>query len=115
LTRRDGSPKSDYFTASARRLLLIALFVAAVPAVMRCSLGPGPAPSSDLAKEAPTRGTRGLGRDGRWLTYNGRHPWFVGIDFQSAASRRNYDYMAMLDHLQCPHSNTAGNLRVRLV
>jgi hypothetical protein len=42
----------------------------------------------------------GLVRQGRWLYYGGKPQWIAGIDFQSAAARRNYDYELLLDRLK---------------
>ena len=43
---------------------------------------------------------QGLTRQGRWYQYDGQYVWQAGIDFQSCASRKNYNYVATLDALQ---------------
>ena len=42
----------------------------------------------------------GLVREGRWFYYRGEPQWMAGIDFQSAAARKHYDYVQLLDRLQ---------------
>lgn len=56
--------------------------------------------AATAAPGAPPDSDDGLTREGRWFYYHARPLWMAGIDFQSAASRKHYDYRPLLDRLQ---------------
>ena len=51
------------------------------------------------ATPQPVNSNEGLVREGRWFYYRGRPQWIAGIDFQSAAARKHYNYVQLLDRL----------------
>jgi len=61
------------------------------------------------ARAQPVNSAEGLVRKGQWFFYQGAPRWLAGIDFQSAAARKDYDYEQLLERLQ-----EAGLNKVRL-
>jgi len=59
-----------------------------------------------------TQAASGLDRSGRWLTYNGGHPYIVGFDTQQLVADSTMDYTAALNSFQAKGIN---KLRLWLV
>ena len=53
-----------------------------------------------VAQGAQPESDDGLTRKGQWFYQHEKPLWMAGIDFQSAASRKNYDFRLLLDRLQ---------------
>lgn len=74
-----------------RRLAALGLGIWA----LLCTPAGLPAPAGAIAEPE----LAGLVRAGRWLKYNGRYPYFVGLDYQHLAADPDVDIAAVLDAL----------------